>query len=447
MKHLLLTTALVAASATGAFAQEATTSTEAQAQTEATTPFFSESAATQINASDFIGMRVYASEAGFDGDSVEGASDDWEDIGEINDVILSREGNVEAVLVDIGGFLGIGERQVAVDMDEVKFVSDSSTADAENDFFLVLTADRATLEGAPEYGADAEMEQSAEAAAESTENAMEETADAAEATADEAGEELEQAADATENAAEEAGEEIQQETAEAGQAMENAADEVKQETADAAEAVEETADEAATETAEAVEEAGDEVQQETAEATDTEVTPNAEAEATATADASSDTATEEESTDMAASDEAAPAEEESTDMAATEETAPAADGSTDMAASDTEAMPAEEGATNSREGYATAAADVLTTETLTGARVYDKNDKWIGEISELLVDDGGQITDAIVDVGGFLGLGEKPVALQLTDLEILQESEGDDIRVYTAMAEEELEAMPEFEKE
>ena len=89
----------------------------------------------------------------------------------------------------------------------------------------------------------------------------------------------------------------------------------------------------------------------------------------------------------------------------------------------------------------------LTAENLDGARVYDANDEWVGEISELVIAEDGQITDAIVDVGGFLGLGEKPVALKLTDLQILRQDGGDDVRIYTAMAEEELEAMPEFEKQ
>ncbi|WP_260106204.1 PRC-barrel domain-containing protein [Phaeobacter inhibens] len=43
--------------------------------------------------------------------------------------MLNRDGTVDSVLVDIGGFLGMGENQVAVDMKSVKFVADSSTAE------------------------------------------------------------------------------------------------------------------------------------------------------------------------------------------------------------------------------------------------------------------------------------------------------------------------------
>ena len=41
------------------------------------------------------------------------AGDDWDDIGEISDLVLSQDGQVKAVLTDIGGFLGLGERDMA----------------------------------------------------------------------------------------------------------------------------------------------------------------------------------------------------------------------------------------------------------------------------------------------------------------------------------------------
>ncbi len=66
-------------------------------------------------------------------------------------VILTRDGKVDAVLIDIGGFLGMGERQVALGMEAIRFVSDSATAEDLGDFFLVVNADRTILEAAPEY--------------------------------------------------------------------------------------------------------------------------------------------------------------------------------------------------------------------------------------------------------------------------------------------------------
>jgi hypothetical protein len=80
---------------------------------------------------------------------------------------------------------------------------------------------------------------------------------------------------------------------------------------------------------------------------------------------------------------------------------------------------------------------------ITGERVYDSTGEWIGEVSEMVVKD--EKTWAIVDVGGFLGIGEKPVALDLSELDIATDA-NNDVRVSTAFTKEELEAMPEYEK-
>ncbi|WP_108482141.1 PRC-barrel domain-containing protein [Oceaniglobus ichthyenteri] len=97
------------------------------------------------------------------------------------------------------------------------------------------------------------------------------------------------------------------------------------------------------------------------------------------------------------------------------------------------------------QGYRIIEVDELTTEELTGARVYDQNDKWVGEVSELLIE-GDQVTDAVVDVGGFLGLGEKPVLVGLDNLSFQQgEDTVGEVRVFTIMTEEELKSLPAYE--
>lgn len=52
----------------------------------------------------------------------------------------------------------------------------------------------------------------------------------------------------------------------------------------------------------------------------------------------------------------------------------------------------------------------LSSEQLIGTRVYGPGLEDVGEISDVLLTQDGQVTAYIVDVGGFLGLGEKPVA-------------------------------------
>ena len=85
----------------------------------------------------------------------------------------------------------------------------------------------------------------------------------------------------------------------------------------------------------------------------------------------------------------------------------------------------------------------LTTEDVTGARVYDANDEWIGEVNSLIIASDGQLREAIIDVGGFLGMGEKQVSLTMEELTI-QQGNGD-LRIYLDATEEQLNQMPEWQ--
>jgi sporulation protein YlmC with PRC-barrel domain len=81
-----------------------------------------------MSASDIIGKTVY--------------SRTNENIGEVNDVILSGNG-VQAVILGVGGFLGIGEKDVAVSMNSIEA--------ADNGAKLVVDATKDQLTGAPAY--------------------------------------------------------------------------------------------------------------------------------------------------------------------------------------------------------------------------------------------------------------------------------------------------------
>jgi sporulation protein YlmC with PRC-barrel domain len=118
----------------------------------------------------------------------------------------------------------------------------------------------------------------------------------------------------------------------------------------------------------------------------------------------------------------------------------------EMDSTNTMATPATTKAPLMRDGYTSAAPADMTTEMLTGATVYGTNDETIGEVSQLNIDDSGKITEAIVDVGGFLGMGQKPVALKLSELNILRADGGDELRVYVDMSKEQMEALPTYSK-
>ena len=61
-------------------------------------------------ASKVVGLSVY--------------NDNNESLGSINDLLMDKSGNIKAVVIGVGGFLGVGEHLVAVPMDKIKFVNE-----------------------------------------------------------------------------------------------------------------------------------------------------------------------------------------------------------------------------------------------------------------------------------------------------------------------------------
>ncbi len=57
-----------------------------------------------------------------------------EKLGDVNELILDKDGKINAVVIGVGGFLGMGEHDIAVSIDKLKFVETpvrtSSTAPA-----------------------------------------------------------------------------------------------------------------------------------------------------------------------------------------------------------------------------------------------------------------------------------------------------------------------------
>lgn len=82
-------------------------------------------------ASKLIGSTVYA-------------PDDTA-IGDVNDVILSRDTKIDGVVLGVGGFLGIGEKDVAVKFDRIQMT------ETENGVKLVLNATKDELAAAPDF--------------------------------------------------------------------------------------------------------------------------------------------------------------------------------------------------------------------------------------------------------------------------------------------------------
>ena len=351
MKTLLTTTAIALLASTPLLAQEATTSDvppadttqqETQAQPtpdagtqdgtmQAGTLFLPAGQADQRYASDLLGMEVYSSQSDYqtyDGMVTNDARAGWDSIGSINDLVISSNGDVEGVLLDIGGFLGIGAHTVALDMDEVHFLGDERGAQ-----FIAVNSTREQLENAPAYE-----------------------------RADMRGDML----------------------------------------------------------------AGD---------------PAARTPGTALAPATQQ--------DMAATPADPAMQGTATDPATQQDMADMpADPTMQGTATTTDpgAVPMEMSRpAYVREGYQDVDYSQLTAEELQGATVYDGNDESIGSVGELLLSADGAIDAAIVDIGGFLGIGTHSVALDFDELQVMRQADGSDVRVYIDQTRENLEQRPAHE--
>lgn len=313
MKHFLATTAIAALTAVPVMAEthsdkgsgaKAATSAEmsqGQAGSKAKSDMSTKVGDRKLSASNVIGQPVYirASNAPDEAiaDSVAQPAENWERVGEVSDVILTRDGKIDSVTFDAGGFLGLGEKQVRTSLDELKLVSSEAggtAADgAAGDFHIVFTGDRSMLEDRKEVD--------------------------------------------------------RQSLRDNGYGF--------------------WSDEAA--------------QQKATDGTDAQAAKDSggNAEATQTAELTADQ------------------------------------------------------------------RNALTAQDLRGLAVYDSNDEAIGDISSLVVNENGDISEVVIDVGGFLGIGQKPVALPFEDVTLRQTGDGETNtpRATVSYTSEELENMPEWQ--
>lgn len=88
--------------------------------------------ADQLLANDLMGMNV------------KNGQDKDETVGKISDVILDRGGSVRGIVVGVGGFLGMGEKDVGMPWDRVQSVD-------TDDKVARVNASKDELKSAPEF--------------------------------------------------------------------------------------------------------------------------------------------------------------------------------------------------------------------------------------------------------------------------------------------------------
>lgn len=75
-----------------------------------------------------------------------------ESIGDVNDLLISPDGKIASVIVGVGGFLGIGEKDVALSFDTL-----SLTKDNNGNTVIMSKATKASLESMPPWTAPSKM--------------------------------------------------------------------------------------------------------------------------------------------------------------------------------------------------------------------------------------------------------------------------------------------------
>jgi|GEM_PF-586945 len=335
MKHLIATSAIALLVSMPAIGQTSNNDAQMTDETRSMATFIETAHEADVLASEIMEASVFAHGDDLAMSSDAGSTDmravrminadereNLEEIGGVQDVLIDRDGNIRGIIVGVGGFLGIGEREVALGLDQLGFARD---ADDPESVMVLAQIDVQSLEEAPEFDREA------------FENltVMNGTGDEAEGAGLADRETAEQEADEDETAGQDA---------------------------------------------------------------------------------------------------------EREDMMA--ESRPAHDAGEEQWRQGREMFTAPD---LQREGYGRAEADNFSVDELLGANVYDVNDEDVGNVDDVMAGADNQLEYVVVDVGGFLGLGEHTVAIGLDEVTILHDG-ADDLRLYVDVTEEALNEMPEHQR-
>ncbi len=165
MKHLIATSAIALLISMPAIAQTSTNDAQMTYETRAMATFIETAHDADILASEIMDARVFARSANGTMQDSAGTTDmraahmvdaeerqNLEEIGDVRDVLIDNEGTIRGVIVGIGGFLGIGEREVALGLDQLTFARD---ADDPDSVMILAQVDAQMLEEAPEFDREA----------------------------------------------------------------------------------------------------------------------------------------------------------------------------------------------------------------------------------------------------------------------------------------------------
>jgi sporulation protein YlmC with PRC-barrel domain len=132
VRTLLATTALTMLITTGAYAQSQTTPAPAPPVAQEAAPVVQRAEGSLVT--NIIGESVY-----------NGTSDDAENIGDVSDVVFDENGQVKSVVIGVGGFLGVGAKNVAFDYNQLEW------AERNGDRWLIAKTTKDELTAQPDF--------------------------------------------------------------------------------------------------------------------------------------------------------------------------------------------------------------------------------------------------------------------------------------------------------
>ncbi|RVD66250.1 PRC-barrel domain-containing protein [Mesorhizobium sp. M7A.F.Ca.ET.027.03.2.1] len=429
IRNLLATTALATLIATGAYAQSATTPAPAQS------PAVQESGAATVRAEGSIVTNII-------GESVyNGTGDDAENIGNVSDVVFDKDGQAKSVVIDVGGFLGVGAKSVAFEYGKLQW------AEKNGDRWLVAQTTKDELTAQAEF--DSQPYSPAPAPAASTDA----TAPTAPATTDTA----QKPADMNAAPAEPV------KRADGNLATNIIGEDVYNGTGDDAQNIGDVNDIVLTKEGKAeslvigvggflglgaknvtydfskaqwAEKNGDRWL--VAQTTKEELQAQLDFDRKAYDPAPATTASNE---PAATAPAAVPSDTTAPAVAPADKTAEAPAATTpDASAPDQTQTAAIDKSTLTEMPVGEIRADDLK-----GTTVYGANDARVGEIGDVVLAPDNKTDAVIVDVGGFLGVGEKEVAVGMDNLKFMTDKDGNKY-LYTTFTKEQLEAQTAYDK-
>ncbi|SPJ25137.1 PRC-barrel domain-containing protein [Palleronia abyssalis] len=131
----------------------------------------------------------------------------------------------------------------------------------------------------------------------------------------------------------------------------------------------------------------------------------------------------------------------SSDTEMTEEPAEGAAGSSQEMAED--AQTAEENAQPVEGQIVMQGENSMLAGDMMGATVFSADGESVGDIADLIITMDGTVEGVVIGVGGFLGIGQKSVAIEMSQLQVMENEDGTP-RLTTDATREDLEAAPEF---